>query len=152
MLKDLRIWKTILQNHFLSGFNQFTNVFLQVVRGSTNIDLSRDDDGATADRSNAPIALGNADVEVVDETKCCCFFKRKIKKSSRNKWLAVLQAIRRLGGASAEQGDVSGNGDEWARSRLASQPQPYQLIGAGQARGTTADTTLDEVATTSHNF
>ena len=58
---------------------------VQVVRGSTNIDLSRDDDGATADRSNAPIAVGNADVEVVDETKCCCFFKRKIKKSSRNK-------------------------------------------------------------------
>ena len=58
---------------------------MQVVRGSTNIDLSRDDDGATADRSNAPIALGNADVEVVDETKCCCFFKRKIKKSSRSK-------------------------------------------------------------------
>lgn len=59
---------------------------VQVVRGSTNMDLStRDDDGATADRSNAPIT--NADVEVVDETKCCCFFKRKIrkKKSSRNK-------------------------------------------------------------------
>lgn len=60
---------------------------VQVVRGSTNMDLSaRDDDGATtADRSNAPIT--NADVEVVDETKCCCFFKRKIrkKKSGRNK-------------------------------------------------------------------
>jgi casein kinase 1 gamma len=55
---------------------------------STNIDLSRggDDDGQTADRSNAPIAV-NPDVEVVDETKCCCFFKRKIKKkrSGRNK-------------------------------------------------------------------
>ncbi|XP_040573286.1 casein kinase I [Lepeophtheirus salmonis] len=61
---------------------------VQVVRGSTNIDLSRggDDDGATADRSNAPITT-NADVDVVDETKCCCFFKRKIKKkkSGRNK-------------------------------------------------------------------
>ncbi|CAB4068773.1 CSNK1G [Lepeophtheirus salmonis] len=43
---------------------------VQVVRGSTNIDLSRggDDDGATADRSNAPITT-NADVDVVDETK-----------------------------------------------------------------------------------
>ena len=58
---------------------------VQVVRGSTNIDLSRDDDGATADRSNAPIAVGNDDVEVVDETKCCCFFKRIIKRSSRSK-------------------------------------------------------------------
>lgn len=60
---------------------------VQVVRGSTNIDLSRGDvDGETADRSNAPIAV-NTDVEVVDETKCCCFFKRKIKKkrSGRNK-------------------------------------------------------------------
>jgi casein kinase 1 gamma len=60
---------------------------VQVIRGSTNIDLSRggEDDGATADRSNAPITPG-AEVEVVDETKCCCFFKRKIKKkkSSRN--------------------------------------------------------------------
>jgi len=64
---------------------------VQVVRGSTNIDLSRgggvDEDGNTADRSNVPI---NNDVEVVDETKCCCFFKRKIKKkksaaAARNK-------------------------------------------------------------------
>lgn len=53
---------------------------VQVVRGSTNIDLSRAGDEETADRSNAPIAGGGADVEVVDETKCCCFFKRKIKK------------------------------------------------------------------------
>lgn len=58
---------------------------VQVVRGSTNIDLSRDDDGATVDRSNVPIAVGNDDVEVVDETKCCCFFKRIIKRSSRSK-------------------------------------------------------------------
>ena len=63
---------------------------VQVVRGSTNLDLSRvgDDDGHTADRSNAPI--NTADAEVVDETKCCCFFKRKIKKkksaaAARNK-------------------------------------------------------------------
>lgn len=65
--------------------NENRHPSVQVVRGSTNIDLSRgggimDDDGHTAggDRSNAPI--NNQDVEVVDETKCCCFFKRKIKK------------------------------------------------------------------------
>lgn len=69
--------------HRLTHENRHPSV--QVVRGSANIDLSRDEDGATADRSNAPIALGNADVEVVDETRCCCFFKRKIKKSGRNK-------------------------------------------------------------------
>lgn len=70
--------------------NENRHPSVQVVRGSTNIDLSRagmDDDGNTADRSNAPI---NTDVEVVDETKCCCFFKRKIKKkksaaAARNK-------------------------------------------------------------------
>ncbi len=69
--------------------NENRHPSVQVVRGSTNIDLSRagDDDGHTADRSNAPI---NNDVEVVDETKCCCFFKRKIKKkksaaAARNK-------------------------------------------------------------------
>jgi casein kinase 1 gamma len=66
--------------------NENRHPSVQVVRGSTNIDLSRGDDGETADRSNAPIAVNN-DVEVVDETKCCCFFKRKIKKkrSGRNK-------------------------------------------------------------------
>ena len=66
--------------------NENRHPSVQVVRGSTNIDLSRagDDDGATADRSNAPIAAG-ADVEVVDETKCCCFFKRKIKKKKSNR-------------------------------------------------------------------
>jgi len=65
--------------------NENRHPSVQVVRGSTNIDLSGADDGATADRSNAPIAVNN-DVEVVDETKCCCFFKRKIKKkrSGRN--------------------------------------------------------------------
>ena len=66
--------------------NENRHPSVQVVRGSTNIDLSRgDDDGATADRSNAPIAPGGADVEVVDETKCCCFFKRKIKKKKSNR-------------------------------------------------------------------
>jgi len=66
--------------------NENRHPSVQVVRGSTNIDLSRagDEDGATADRSNAPIAAG-ADVEVVDETKCCCFFKRKIKKKKSNR-------------------------------------------------------------------
>jgi len=67
--------------------NENRHPSVQVVRGSTNIDLSRGEiDGETADRSNAPIAVNN-DVEVVDETKCCCFFKRKIKKkrSGRNK-------------------------------------------------------------------
>ena len=45
--------------------NENRHPSVQVVRGSTNIDLSRagDDDGATADRSNAPIAAGT-DVEV----------------------------------------------------------------------------------------
>jgi len=66
--------------------NENRHPSVQVVRGSTNIDLSRagDDDGATADRSNAPIQPGT-DVEVVDETKCCCFFKRKIKKKKSNR-------------------------------------------------------------------
>jgi len=60
---------------------------VQVHRGSTNMDLSRDDDGgATQDRSNAPITTTH-DPEQVSETKCCCFFKRKMrkKKSSRTK-------------------------------------------------------------------
>jgi len=61
---------------------------VQVHRGSTNMDLSRadDDGGATQDRSNAPITT-NHDPEQVSETKCCCFFKRKIriKKSGRSK-------------------------------------------------------------------
>lgn len=65
--------------------NENRHPSVQVVRGSTNIDLSRAgvDDDQTADRSNAPIA--NAEVEVVDETKCCCFFKRKIKKKKSNR-------------------------------------------------------------------
>jgi len=63
--------------------NENRHPSVQVVRGSTNMDLSRggpEDDGHTADRSNVPI---NNDVEVVDETKCCCFFKRKIKKKTK---------------------------------------------------------------------
>lgn len=60
---------------------------VQVVRGSNNIDLSRDEDGATADRSNAPITAALADAEEISETKCCGFFKRKMrtKKSGRSK-------------------------------------------------------------------
>jgi len=59
---------------------------VQVHRGSTNMDLSRDDEGATQDRSNAPITK-NDDPEQVSETKCCCFFKRKMrkKKAGRSK-------------------------------------------------------------------
>jgi len=59
---------------------------VQVHRGSTNMDLSRDEEGATQDRSNAPITTPH-DPEQVSETKCCCFFKRKMrkKKSSRTK-------------------------------------------------------------------
>merc|ERR1712165_316144 len=80
--------------------NENRHPSVQVVRGSTNIDLSRGEiDGETADRSNAPIAVNN-DVEVVDETKCCCFFKRKIKKkrSGRSKCLALLQRLRQITG------------------------------------------------------
>jgi len=59
---------------------------VQVHRGSTNMDLSRDEEGATQDRSNAPITATN-DPEQVSETKCCCFFKRKMrkKKTGRSK-------------------------------------------------------------------
>jgi len=59
---------------------------VQVHRGSTNMDLSRDDEGATQDRSNAPITKTD-DAEQVSETKCCCFFKRKMrkKKAGRSK-------------------------------------------------------------------
>ena len=74
-------------------------------RGSTNMDLSRDEEGATQDRSNAPITNTNDPEQVtlshyhkpsvvspvfppqISETKCCCFFKRKMrkKKSGRSK-------------------------------------------------------------------
>jgi len=64
------------------GDNRHPSV--QVHRGSTN-ELSRDD-GETQDRSNAPITTTH-DPEQVSETKCCCFFKRKMrkKKSGRSK-------------------------------------------------------------------
>ncbi|XP_040593439.1 casein kinase I isoform X2 [Mesocricetus auratus] len=45
---------------------------------STNGELNADD--PTAGHSNAPIAAP-AEVEVADETKCCCFFKRRKRKS-----------------------------------------------------------------------
>ncbi|XP_049837660.1 casein kinase I isoform X3 [Schistocerca gregaria] len=54
---------------------------VQVV-SSTNGELANDD--PTAGHSNTPITA-QAEVEIVDETKCCCFFKRKKKKSGRQK-------------------------------------------------------------------
>uniref|UniRef100_A0A8C9I829 non-specific serine/threonine protein kinase n=1 Tax=Piliocolobus tephrosceles TaxID=591936 RepID=A0A8C9I829_9PRIM len=45
---------------------------------STNGELNADD--PTAGHSNAPITAP-AEVEVADETKCCCFFKRRKRKS-----------------------------------------------------------------------
>ncbi|XP_039291630.1 casein kinase I isoform X1 [Nilaparvata lugens] len=52
---------------------------VQVV-SSTNGELANDD--PTAGHSNTPITA-QAEVEIVDETKCCCFFKRKKKKAGR---------------------------------------------------------------------
>jgi len=54
---------------------------VQVVRGSTNLSH---DEGATQDRSNAPITNTN-DPEQESETKCCCFFKRRIKKKKASR-------------------------------------------------------------------
>ncbi|XP_075238402.1 casein kinase I gish isoform X1 [Lycorma delicatula] len=54
---------------------------VQVV-SSTNGELANDD--PTAGHSNTPITA-QAEVEIVDETKCCCFFKRKKKKAGRGK-------------------------------------------------------------------
>ncbi|XP_075597211.1 casein kinase I isoform X3 [Balearica regulorum gibbericeps] len=48
------------------------------VVSSTNGELNTDD--PTAGRSNAPITAP-AEVEVMDETKCCCFFKRRKRKT-----------------------------------------------------------------------
>ncbi|XP_032646649.1 casein kinase I isoform X2 [Chelonoidis abingdonii] len=50
---------------------------VQVV-SSTNGELNTDD--PTAGRSNAPITAPT-EVEVMDETKCCCFFKRRKRKT-----------------------------------------------------------------------
>ncbi|XP_074668183.1 casein kinase I isoform X5 [Strix aluco] len=50
---------------------------VQVV-SSTNGELNTDD--PTAGHSNAPITAP-AEVEVMDETKCCCFFKRRKRKT-----------------------------------------------------------------------
>ena len=49
--------------------NENRHPSVQVVRGSTNIDLSRAEDEQTADRSNAPIAAGT-DVEVRMKKNC----------------------------------------------------------------------------------
>ncbi|XP_063215572.1 casein kinase I isoform X3 [Bacillus rossius redtenbacheri] len=54
---------------------------VQVV-SSTNGELANDD--PTAGHSNTPITA-QAEVEIVDETKCCCFFKRRKKKLGRQK-------------------------------------------------------------------
>lgn len=54
---------------------------VQVV-SSTNGELANDD--PTAGHSNTPITA-QAEVEVVDETKCCCFFKKRKKKPIRQK-------------------------------------------------------------------
>lgn len=54
---------------------------VQVV-SSTNGELANDD--PTAGHSNTPITA-QAEVEVVDETKCCCFFKKRKKKPVRQK-------------------------------------------------------------------
>ncbi|XP_018908979.1 casein kinase I isoform X3 [Bemisia tabaci] len=53
---------------------------VQVV-SSTNGELANDD--PTAGHSNTPITA-QTEVEIVDDTRCCCFFKRK-KKSGRAK-------------------------------------------------------------------
>uniref|UniRef100_A0A6Q2XW92 non-specific serine/threonine protein kinase n=1 Tax=Esox lucius TaxID=8010 RepID=A0A6Q2XW92_ESOLU len=47
------------------------------VMSSTNGELNTDD--PTAGHSNAPITAP-AEVEVADDTKCCCFFKRRKRK------------------------------------------------------------------------
>lgn len=54
---------------------------VQVV-SSTNGELANDD--PTAGHSNTPITA-HAEVEVVDETKCCCFFNKRKKKPGRQK-------------------------------------------------------------------
>ncbi|XP_014897029.1 casein kinase I isoform X3 [Poecilia latipinna] len=48
------------------------------VMSSTNGELNTDD--PTAGHSNAPITAPT-EVDVVDETKCCCFFKRRKRKA-----------------------------------------------------------------------
>uniref|UniRef100_A0A7N8XD76 non-specific serine/threonine protein kinase n=1 Tax=Mastacembelus armatus TaxID=205130 RepID=A0A7N8XD76_9TELE len=48
------------------------------VMSSTNGELNTDD--PTAGHSNAPITAPT-EVEVADETKCCCFFKRRKRKA-----------------------------------------------------------------------
>ncbi|XP_076176798.1 casein kinase I gish isoform X5 [Ptiloglossa arizonensis] len=52
------------------------------VVSSTNGELANDD--PTAGHSNTPITAPQ-EVDMVDETRCCCLFKRKMKKSGRQK-------------------------------------------------------------------
>ncbi|XP_064608223.1 casein kinase I-like isoform X3 [Liolophura sinensis] len=52
---------------------------VQVV-SSTNGELATDD--PTAGHSNTPITA-QAEVEVVDETKCCCFYRRKKRRKEK---------------------------------------------------------------------
>jgi hypothetical protein len=50
------------------------------------MDLSRTNDGATTGDRNSPCPATDTEpgeAEVVEETKCCCFFKRKIKKAAK---------------------------------------------------------------------
>jgi hypothetical protein len=50
------------------------------------MDLSRTHDGATTDDRTSPSPATEpepGEAEVVEETKCCCFFKRKIKKAAK---------------------------------------------------------------------
>ena len=61
--------------------NENRHPSVQVVRGSTNIDLSRAEDEQTADRSNAPIAAGT-DVEVRMKKKANCKGENKFENSS----------------------------------------------------------------------
>uniref|UniRef100_A0A4W3GEA1 non-specific serine/threonine protein kinase n=1 Tax=Callorhinchus milii TaxID=7868 RepID=A0A4W3GEA1_CALMI len=58
--------------------HQFTfRMFLKVV-SSTNGELNTDD--PTAGHSNAPITAP-AEIEVADDTRCCCFFNRRKRKT-----------------------------------------------------------------------
>ena len=77
--------------------NENRHPSVQVVRGSTNIDLSRagDDDGATADRSNAPIAAGT-DVEVKTFFPETIFSDKSLKSISPTNITKVLTIAKIL--------------------------------------------------------
>merc|ERR1712029_289044 len=71
--------------------NSHPSVHLEVTRGSTNNRLSRVDDGvANQSRVSWTVrpsvdagASGSKDVESINETSCCCFFKRSMKKKRK---------------------------------------------------------------------